>query len=478
MKQRQGGAALGWVASVLVGAAPAWGFPCRVPPLEILSKDNARQAYVAALRDNHPDLPQREQEYRQWVNRHATALAQCRERQWPRTWGIWLRVYPCDLRPGALEEIFDRIVNYGYNRVYLNVFYNGQVLLPERQNPTVWPAVVGKAAPHGDLLTRSLALGRQRGLAVHAWIFANNTGPQYIRRADRQDTAVRNGYNETSLGDVRALPEVLQSQQGFVDPYHPQVRADLQTLVAAIAQRRPDGLAIDYIRYPNRTDPWIADVRDMPLYGAASYQALQQRTTAIGSEVLYRFLATGQTPLLSIPVGTPLWRLPGQSQPVRFRDRAALTDQLWQLAIAHARQGIVEFLTVLSAPARAHNIPVSAVFFPWGDRREGNRVDPRLQPWPEFRQVQEWAPMAYTTCQGTGCLRAEIGRTLARAPKHLRVCPVLAGRWGLALGDRLPLETQLYDVYQSFPALDCLSHFVYAWLDGADDRSRRSCQLP
>ncbi|MGQ9864700.1 MAG: hypothetical protein ACUVSQ_00195 [Pseudanabaenaceae cyanobacterium] len=468
--------AVGGGAIAVFGGRPALGFPCRVPPLEIISKENARQSYAIALSQNHPDLPQREQEYRQWVHRHATALAQCRERHWPRTFGVWLRVYPCDLRPGALEAILDRVVNHGYNRVYLNVFYNGQVLLPARQNPTVWPSVVGESAPHGDLLTRSLALGKQRGLAVHAWMFANNTGPQYIRRADRQDTAVRNGYNETSLQDVRALPEVLQSQQGFVDPYHPQVRADLRTLVQAIAQRRPDGLAIDYLRYPNRTDPWITDVRDMPIYGAASYQALLQRTTPAGANLLYAFLASGRPPLANLAVNTPLWQLPGQVSPVRFRDRVALTAQLWNLAIAHAHQGLVDFLTTISEPARAQNIPVSAVFFPWGDRQQENRVDPRLQPWPKFRQVQEWAPMAYTTCLGTGCLRAEIGQTLARAPQNLRVCPVLAGKWGQSLGDRPPLETQLYDVHQSFPALDCLSHFVYAWLDGAEDRARRSCQ--
>ncbi|NJK60727.1 MAG: hypothetical protein HC918_11465 [Oscillatoriales cyanobacterium SM2_1_8] len=261
---------------------------------------------------------------------------------------------------------------------------------------------------------------------------------------------MRNGYNENSLRDVRALPEVLQSQQGFVDPYHPQVRADWQTLVAAIAQRRPDGLAIDYIRYPNRTDPWIRDVRDMPIYGATSYQALQRRTTPQGFDLLYRFLASGRVPSPNLPVGTPLWRLPGHSQPTRFRDRATLTNQLWQLAIAHARQGIVEFLNAIGEPARAANIPISAVFFPWGDRQEGNRVDPRLQPWSEFRQVQEWAPMAYANCNGTACLRAEIGRTVARAPQSLRVCPVLAGAWNRRLGDRPPWKPNCMTCTKAF----------------------------
>ncbi|MFQ3680196.1 MAG: hypothetical protein SNJ60_06790, partial [Pseudanabaenaceae cyanobacterium] len=51
-------------AIAVLGPRPVYGFPCRVPPLEIISKENARQAYVTALSQGHPDLPQREQEYR------------------------------------------------------------------------------------------------------------------------------------------------------------------------------------------------------------------------------------------------------------------------------------------------------------------------------------------------------------------------------------------------------------------------------
>lgn len=36
----------------------------------------------------------------------------------------------------------DRIVNRGYNQVYLEVFYDGQVLLPATANPTAWPSVI------------------------------------------------------------------------------------------------------------------------------------------------------------------------------------------------------------------------------------------------------------------------------------------------------------------------------------------------
>ena len=79
----------------------------------------------------------------------AQQLSQCRRQTWPQSQAIWLRLYPCDALDGVVEELLDRIVSRGYNEVYLEVFYNGQVLLPAAQNPTAWPAVIRTPGQEG-----------------------------------------------------------------------------------------------------------------------------------------------------------------------------------------------------------------------------------------------------------------------------------------------------------------------------------------
>jgi hypothetical protein len=79
--------------------------------------------------------PAAAEQYQALVQQHASAMQDCRSRKWPRQQAIWLRLYPCDLQPGILEAVMDRIVNLGYNQVYVEVFYGGQVLLPQADNP-------------------------------------------------------------------------------------------------------------------------------------------------------------------------------------------------------------------------------------------------------------------------------------------------------------------------------------------------------
>ncbi|NJK35198.1 MAG: hypothetical protein HC919_09690 [Oscillatoriales cyanobacterium SM2_2_1] len=173
--------------------------------------------------------------YRSLVASHRQTLRDCRQNSWLRTQGIWMRLYPCDLRVGQLEQVFDNVASMGYNRVYVNAFYNGQVLLPAADNPTLWPSVVGQRAPDGDLLARAIALGRERGVEVHAWLFTMNFGPTYAVRRDRQGAFARNGFGQTNLEDPTSATTEAQPGHIFIDPYSSQAREDF----AAVVRRSP-----------------------------------------------------------------------------------------------------------------------------------------------------------------------------------------------------------------------------------------------
>lgn len=447
---------------------------CRVDTKEIIAKANLLKAATNGDR-------QALSEYNRLVKTHAAQLAQCRQAKWPAVQGVWMRVYPCDLQAGKLEQVLDNIANFGYNRIYLNTFYDGRVLLPTSDNPTVWPSVVGSEAKDADLLAEVITKAHQRGIKVHAWVFSMNFGPSYAKRQDRQGAIARNAYGESNLQDPQGLPEESKVSHIFIDPYSKQAKEDLRVLVKAMSLRKPDAIMFDYIRYPHRVGAGsiVTEVRDLMIYGASSATAfLNRASTAQGQELLYQYLAQGKVDNNKVDRQIPLWKFPNRS-PHLDLSKLNLQQELWQLALSHARAGVIEFLESATQPARQNNIPTGAAFFPKANIAFGNYgADARLQPWQEFTSVSEWAPMNYSACGSSTCIIDEISLVMQQNSSNRVVCPILMGYWARNQGDRLALETQMDAVYRAYPQLNCVSHFAYSWLNLEQDQQRRSCKLP
>ncbi|MDX1976098.1 MAG: family 10 glycosylhydrolase [Pseudanabaenaceae cyanobacterium bins.68] len=459
---------LGLSLGMILYSQPSPVPDCRITEAEALTKATLLQAAITG-RDR---LSQ--QRYAEIVALHSQRLSQCRRQTQPAVLGTWLRLYPCDLQPGALDQTLDNIVNFGYNRIYLNTFYDGRVLLPQVDNPTIWPSVLGKEYKDRDLLAEVIQKARQRGIKVHAWLYTMNFGPNYRGKANHSAIA-RNGYGETNLSDPAVLPEVKRASHIFIDPYSEDARKDLQVLIKAVAKRQPDGIAFDYIRYAHRTVPQITQVQDLMIYGTPSFSRLLQRAkTDQARQLLYAFLAKGKVDA-KLKAQPRWWSFPPHRQ-IEILSNQPLNRQMWQLAVAHAQQGVIDFLNqaLFAVPT---SIPTSAVFFPRANQTSSNGVDPRLQPWPQFRRTQEWTPMLYAACGQNDCILAELDLVVKQLPKNLELCPVIAGYWGQSLGGRPALEQQMQAIYRAYPNLQCTSHFAYSWLDPQLDQARRNCSI-
>lgn len=431
-----------------------------------------------------------ENRYKTLLKEDAEQLRQCRSRTWPETQAIWLRLYPCDVQPGALDNIMDRLVNRGYNQVYIEVFYDGQVLLPASANPTVWPAVV--RVPGGentDLLAQAIQKGRERGLKVYAWMFLMNFGYSYALRPDRQSVVARNGKGETSLYVVD------NNSQIFIDPYNPQAKRDYYQLVTEVIRRRPDGVLFDYVRYPRSlgSGSVVNKVQDLWIYSNAAQQALYQRAlNNKGLELIRRFLGKGYVTIGDVKAvdklypqeREPLWQgrtLPPPPEPSSPLPSAAqrqplLQRELWQLSVAHALQGILDFVAVAILPLQQQGMRAGAVFFPDGNQAVGQGYDSRLQPWDRFPITLEWHPMSYATCGNVSCIAALVQRVVSQAPAGTQVIPVIAGVWGQSISNRPSLEAQMQAIHQVTPQIRGVSHFAYSWQEPRFDSDRKSCR--
>ncbi|MEM9539871.1 MAG: family 10 glycosylhydrolase [Cyanobacteria bacterium P01_E01_bin.42] len=445
------------------------GVYCRATPDAIAQKELLRQR--ATNGDGDAKI-----EYQAFLKAQADRLAQCRRQSWPRSQAIWLRLHPCDARPGELDKVLDHIVNKGYNEVYVEVFYDSRVLLPAADNPTPWVSVVrSRGAENIDLLADAIQKGRQRGLKVYAWLFTMNFGYAYGARADRQNVLARNGRGQDSTAIV---PD---GSQVFIDPYNRQAQIDYYQLLQSVLKRRPDGVLFDYIRYPRGSGQGsvASNVKDLWIYGEASQQTLLQRAkNNQGRELIQRFLRQGR--ITSGDVSAVRRRYPNEGSPQwQNRRSGSLQGELWNLTVAHAAQGVLEFLKFSSNTIMQQNLPAGAVFFPGGNKPVGNSgFDSRLQPWDSFSPALEWHAMSYSICGNSAdCIVAEVRRVLNRASAQTRVVPALAGSWGETFQKHIPLEQQMQALRQQLPQIQAVSHFAYSWQEREIDRQRKFCEL-
>ena len=434
-------------------------------------------------------------QYQNLLKQHAEVIRQCRTRTWPQNQAIWLRLYPCDAQPGVLEAVLDDIVNRGYNQVYVEVFANGQVLLPSSSNSTAWPSLLRTPGYENvDLLAQSIAKGRERGLKVYAWMFSLNFGYTYATRSDRQQVLAVNGRGETTvtLNNHEPDPVTGTADGSFVDPYHPQARYDYYQLLQAILQRKPDGVLFDYIRYPRGTGAAsvAGKIQDLWVYGDAAQQGLYERAiNNKGRALIQTFLQKGFVSAGDIAAvnkaypqeGEPLWqgRTPTNVKNVTAAQlQPILQQELWLLSVAHAFQGVVDFLTMAVTPVQQQGIPAGAVFFPDGNKIIGKQgFDSRLQPWDRFPGNIEWHPMSYATCGSVDCIVEQVQRVLSQAPAGTQVKPVIAGNWGAAVSNRPSLEAQMQAIQRLAPQIKTVSHFAYSWQQPQFDRQRKFCKF-
>jgi hypothetical protein len=467
---------------------------CQQTLESITEKETLRQAIQKG------DKPA-EKRYKDLVADHARQIQECRKQNSFRSQGIWLRLYECDTRPGRLEEVLDRIVERGYNEVFVETFFNGEVLLPKGDNPTQWQSVLNSAGQEKrDLLAEIIQKGHERGLKIHAWMFSLNFGYNYAIRPEKQPLLIRNGRGQTSIQTENSpgLSTELGSinpNEAFVDPYNPIARRDYLQMVQEVMKRKPDGMFFDYIRYPRLVGKRaiMTQIDDLWVYSDASKGAMLSRAqNNKGRDVIQRYIDNKQITaqdLLEIDqrypqeaAQPPLWQgrnpvIDENSLPAATR-QARLADELWRFAVAHAYQGVVDFLTIASAPAQQQGVRTGAVFFSDANQVVGNGYDSRLQPWDRFPRTLELLPMAYANCNRVDCITAQIQRVLKLAPPGSRISPVLAGIWQQSVSNRPPLEVQMQGMQQMAPQIDGLSHFAFSWQEPLSDRDRKFCRAP
>jgi hypothetical protein len=480
-----------WVPRAVAQKREEYAPYCQQNLTTIAQKDKLR---AGSLKDRSD-----RRDYESLIATQAEDMRKCRQQNPIKQQGMWIRLYACDVEAGKLEEVLDRIIDRGYNELYVETFFNGQVMLPQSDNPTAFDSMLAmKGLEKRDLLAEVIEKGRARGLKVYSWMFSLNFGRSYASKKANQKTLIKNGRGQTSI-ETENSPGLgidlgsVNPDEAFVDPYHVQVRQDYSKMLEEVLKRKPDGLLFDYIRYPRLKGRYsVANrVEDLWVYGEGSMSAMFQRAqNEKGRELIRRYVSKGDItgrdleeidrlyPQESNQV--PLWQgrtpLPTENQMSLSQRQRMLSEELWRFSVAHAMQGVVDFLAAAAAPVQAKGLTAGAVFFPGGNQTVGTGFDSRLQPWDRFSSNIAFYPMSYANCGNSDCILREINRVVRFAPAGVKIRPVFVGIWQQSEGNRPPLEVQMQALRENMPQIDGVSHFAYSWQEPKSDRDRKFCR--
>ena len=485
------------VSSAIAGPLPErilWGNPtCDVNTAAILRKHELRKSALVVT----PNNPNAQAQYQAIIQKHKSELQACRDRTSPQTQATWIRLYPNDAKAGVLEDVFDKVANRGYNQVFIETFYDGRVLLPVADNPTPWRSVMEEAVKAGevpadyDLWKQAIAIGRARGIKVYGWSFAMNFGYGYSEIKGRSEALALNGNGDNSIANTNFdrkqvangkafYEDAYEADHLFADPYSAIAKADLTSVVKALMQRSPDGMVFDYVRYPtNSTGALIDNVKQLWIHGQSSRTALLNSIDNKNvRELMALYLQNGD--LTSNDVVQTEKRLAeiAKVKPTNIKNPAETAriaeSLLWNIATNHAYQGVINFVSAISASLKQDNKAIGTVFFPNGNRSESGKFEARMQPWDRFPSYMERHPMTYALCNDGNCVADQVSEVVRQSPPETLVCPVLAGTWGQGFDGHPSFEKQMQAIRAREPKINCFSHFVYAWMEPESDRLRKA----
>ena len=186
--------------------------------------------------------------------------------------GVWIR--PTYHNVEEITSVLDRIAEAGINNIFIETYYHGQTIFPSRTMEEYGFIKQNPEYAGFDPLRIWIAEAHRRGIKVHIWFesfYVGNkppeTNPKYIL-AVRPEWA---NYQKKNA-DSGNIPYSVSEHNGyFIDPANPDVQAFLYNLIDEIILRyRPDGINLDYIRYPQSLAPNYSNY-DMSNWGYTKY---------------------------------------------------------------------------------------------------------------------------------------------------------------------------------------------------------------
>lgn len=260
--------------------------------------------------------------------------------------GVWIR--PTYYERKDIETVLDSMQNAGINNVFIETYYHGKTIFPSKTMEKYGFIKQYEDYVGFDPLRIWINEAHKRNIKVHIWFqtfYVGNkppeTHPEYIL-AQRPQWA---NYQKRNANSSTIAYSVSEHNGYFIDPANPEVQAFLYELLCEIVHRyQPDGINLDYIRYPQSLSSNYANY-DMSNWGYTPYARNEFRE-------IY-----GVDPMDIKP-----------------------SDPLWNYWHYYRCSKVTNFVRKVSGLCRANKVELTAVIFP----NRAGALDTKLQDWKNW----------------------------------------------------------------------------------------------
>lgn len=166
--------------------------------------------------------------------------------------GIWIR--PTETTVGQIKNTLDKIEKAGINNIFLETYFHGKTIYPSEVLEKYGLTNQREEFIGFDPLQVWIKEAHKRDIKIHVWFESFYIGNKYSVDDEKH---IINAYpqwlNKTKAKYNSQEPVSSLSEHNgyFIDPANPEVQQYLIALLNEIVYKyRPDGINLDYIRYP------------------------------------------------------------------------------------------------------------------------------------------------------------------------------------------------------------------------------------
>lgn len=167
--------------------------------------------------------------------------------------GVWIR--PVETDASQIEATLNRLKNAGIDNIFLETYFHGKTIFPSKTMEAYGFTPQYEKFAEFDPLAIWIREAHKRGIKVHIWFETFYVGPQSPNDNPKSILGMNPSWgNKTRKDADSVVPSKSTSEHNgyFLDPANPYVQDFIVKLIDEIITRyRPDGINLDYIRYPN-----------------------------------------------------------------------------------------------------------------------------------------------------------------------------------------------------------------------------------
>lgn len=282
--------------------------------------------------------------------------------------GVWLR--PSEITEDAISRTLDNIKKSGIETIFLETYYQGKTIFPSESiaKYKVQSQRDEFAGIGFDPLQVWINEAHKRNMKVYIWFETFYAGPENPMDNPQNVIAVNPKWaNVTKLKYNSNTPVASISEHNgyFLDPANPEVQCYLLCLLEEIITKyKPDGINLDYIRYPQSI--------------GAKFAGYEQSNWGYTDYARNEFKQAMNVDPIDIKYGTPQW-------------------DAWA---GYRQNKVTSFVFKAKQLTSKYNIPLTAVIFP--DREKSLEIKMQdWKTWADNNYIDGFTPLIMTCDKDT-----------------------------------------------------------------------------